>query len=50
MVQYPELELFVAGEWRRRDGAPVDSGYGREGGTEGLERYTVAKNVPHLVL
>jgi succinate-semialdehyde dehydrogenase / glutarate-semialdehyde dehydrogenase len=27
-----------------------DSGYGREGGTEGLECYTVAKNVSHLVL
>jgi acyl-CoA reductase-like NAD-dependent aldehyde dehydrogenase len=27
-----------------------DSGYGREGGTEGLECYTVAKNVSHLML
>jgi succinate-semialdehyde dehydrogenase/glutarate-semialdehyde dehydrogenase len=67
MPSYPELKLYVAGEWRSRDGAPVinpadesilgtvpratvkDSGYGREGGTEGLECYTVAKNVSHLV-
>jgi acyl-CoA reductase-like NAD-dependent aldehyde dehydrogenase len=67
MPRYPELQLYVAGEWRSRDGAPVinhltasfaetsfggvkDSGYGREGGTEGLECYTVAKNVSHLML
>jgi succinate-semialdehyde dehydrogenase/glutarate-semialdehyde dehydrogenase len=31
-------------------GGLKDSGYGREGGTEGLECYTVAKNVSHLVL
>ena len=31
-------------------GGVKDSGYGREGGTEGLECYTVAKNVSHLVL
>ena len=30
-------------------GGVKDSGYGREGGTEGLECYTVAKNVSHLV-
>jgi succinate-semialdehyde dehydrogenase/glutarate-semialdehyde dehydrogenase len=23
MPQYPELQLYVAGEWRSRDGAPV---------------------------
>jgi succinate-semialdehyde dehydrogenase / glutarate-semialdehyde dehydrogenase len=31
-------------------GGVMDSGYGREGGTEGLECCTVAKNVSHLVL
>ena len=31
-------------------GGVKDSGYGREGGTEGLECYTVTKNVSHLVL
>jgi succinate-semialdehyde dehydrogenase/glutarate-semialdehyde dehydrogenase len=31
-------------------GGVKDSGYGREGGTEGLECYTVAKNVSHRVL
>lgn len=30
-------------------GGVKDSGYGREGGTEGLQCYTVAKNVSHLV-
>jgi succinate-semialdehyde dehydrogenase / glutarate-semialdehyde dehydrogenase len=30
-------------------GGVKESGYGREGGTEGLECYTVAKNVSHLV-
>ena len=31
-------------------GGVKESGYGREGGTEGLLCYTVAKNVSHLVL
>ncbi len=31
-------------------GGVKDSGYGREGGTEGLTCYTVAKNVSHLVV
>jgi len=31
-------------------GGVKDSGYGREGGTEGLECYTIAKNVSHLVM
>ncbi len=30
-------------------GGVKDSGYGREGGTEGLECYTVAKNVMHAI-
>ncbi len=30
-------------------GGAKDSGYGREGGTEGLTCYTFAKNVSHLV-
>lgn len=30
-------------------GGVKDSGYGREGGTEGLECYTVVKNVSHLM-
>jgi succinate-semialdehyde dehydrogenase/glutarate-semialdehyde dehydrogenase len=30
-------------------GGVKESGYGREGGTEGLECYTVVKNVSHLV-
>lgn len=45
MLRDPELQLYFAGEWR-----PTDSGYGREGGTEGLECYTVAKNISHLML
>ena len=30
-------------------GGVKDSGYGREGGTEGLQCYTVVKNVSHLM-
>ncbi|WP_421988599.1 aldehyde dehydrogenase family protein, partial [Roseococcus sp.] len=30
-------------------GGVKDSGYGREGGSEGLACYTVTKNVSHLV-
>jgi len=30
-------------------GGVKDSGLGREGGVEGLETYTVVKNVSHLV-
>jgi succinate-semialdehyde dehydrogenase/glutarate-semialdehyde dehydrogenase len=29
-------------------GGVKDSGYGREGGSEGLTHYTVVKNVSHL--
>ena len=31
-------------------GGVKDSGYGREGGTEGLSHYTVVKNVSHLMM
>jgi succinate-semialdehyde dehydrogenase/glutarate-semialdehyde dehydrogenase len=31
-------------------GGVKESGYGREGGTEGLQCYTVAKNVSHLMI
>jgi succinate-semialdehyde dehydrogenase/glutarate-semialdehyde dehydrogenase len=31
-------------------GGVKDSGYGREGGSEGLTHYTVVKNVSHLML
>jgi succinate-semialdehyde dehydrogenase/glutarate-semialdehyde dehydrogenase len=31
-------------------GGVKDSGYGREGGTEGLQHYTVVKNVSHLMM
>src|SRR5262245_43054874 len=31
-------------------GGIKESGYGREGGTEGLQHYTVVKNVSHLVM
>lgn len=30
-------------------GGVKDSGYGREGGSEGLVCYTIAKNVSHLI-
>jgi succinate-semialdehyde dehydrogenase/glutarate-semialdehyde dehydrogenase len=102
MAAYPELELYIGGEWRTASGAPVvnpadesvlgtvphasrtdlddalaaaeqgfqvgnlsinhfvassaktpfggvkDSGFGRERGIEGLQCYTVVKNVSHL--
>jgi len=31
-------------------GGVKDSGYGREGGSEGLSHYTVVKNVSHLMM
>ena len=31
-------------------GGVKDSGYGREGGTEGLQCYTVAKNISHKMM
>jgi acyl-CoA reductase-like NAD-dependent aldehyde dehydrogenase len=60
MANYPDLKLYIAGEWRRRDGQHVitsaetpfggvkDTGFGREGGAEGSPCYTVVKNVSHL--
>ena len=35
---------------RNAFGGAKDSGYGREGGTEGLYGYTVAKNVSHKTM
>jgi hypothetical protein len=54
-VSYEDLGLLAPvmehNGWdvRRRDaaGGVKDSGYGREGGTEGLQCYTVVKNVSH---
>jgi succinate-semialdehyde dehydrogenase/glutarate-semialdehyde dehydrogenase len=44
------INHFVASIAETPFGGVKDSGYGREGGTEGLECYTVAKNVSHLML
>jgi succinate-semialdehyde dehydrogenase/glutarate-semialdehyde dehydrogenase len=44
------INHFVASIAETPFGGVKDSGYGREGGTEGLECYTVVKNVSHLVL
>src|SRR5580700_4208952 len=43
------INHFVASIAETPFGGVKDSGYGREGGTEGLACYTVAKNVSHLV-
>ena len=43
------INHFVASIAETPFGGVKDSGYGREGGTEGLEYYTVTKNVSHLV-
>jgi acyl-CoA reductase-like NAD-dependent aldehyde dehydrogenase len=65
MSSYPVLKLYIGGEWKTAEGAPVinhlvassaetpfggvkDSGIGREGGVEGLQCYTVVKNVSYL--
>jgi succinate-semialdehyde dehydrogenase / glutarate-semialdehyde dehydrogenase len=42
-----EAGHFVASVAETPFGGVKDSGYGREGGTEGLYCYTVAKNVSH---
>ena len=44
------INHFVASIAETPFGGVKDSGYGREGGTEGLECYTVAKNVSHLMV
>src|ERR1700719_2486303 len=43
------INHFVASIAETPFGGVKASGYGREGGTEGLECYTVAKNVSHLM-
>ena len=42
------INLFVASSAKTPFGGVKDSGFGREGGIEGLQCYTVAKNVSHL--
>ncbi|MGD9805055.1 MAG: NAD-dependent succinate-semialdehyde dehydrogenase [Hyphomicrobiaceae bacterium] len=44
------INHFVASIAETPFGGVKDSGYGREGGVEGLESYTVVKNVSHLAL
>jgi succinate-semialdehyde dehydrogenase / glutarate-semialdehyde dehydrogenase len=44
------INHFVASIAETPFGGVKESGYGREGGTEGLECYTIAKNVSHLVM
>jgi succinate-semialdehyde dehydrogenase / glutarate-semialdehyde dehydrogenase len=44
------INHFVASIAETPFGGVKDSGYGREGGTEGLECYTVVKNVSHLMM
>jgi succinate-semialdehyde dehydrogenase / glutarate-semialdehyde dehydrogenase len=43
------INHFVASLAETPFGGVKESGYGREGGTEGLECYTVVKNVSHLM-
>ena len=42
------INHFVASLAETPFGGVKDSGYGREGGSEGLTHYTVVKNVSHL--
>ena len=44
------INNFVASIAETPYGGIKESGYGREGGTEGLTHYTVVKNVSHLML
>jgi succinate-semialdehyde dehydrogenase/glutarate-semialdehyde dehydrogenase len=44
------INHFVASVAETPFGGVKDSGYGREGGTEGLQCYTVVKNVSHKTL
>jgi succinate-semialdehyde dehydrogenase / glutarate-semialdehyde dehydrogenase len=48
MPTYPELQLFIAGEWKSADGQPVLNP--ADESVLGLECYTVAKNVSHLFM
>ena len=43
------INHFVASSAETPFGGVKDSGFGREGGTEGLQCYTVVKNVSHLM-
>ena len=43
------INHFVASVGETPFGGVKESGYGREGGTEGLDCYTVVKNVSHLM-
>ncbi len=42
------INHFVASSAETPFGGVKDSGYAREGGSEGLTHYTVVKNVSHL--
>ena len=44
------INHFVASIAETPFGGVKESGFGREGGTEGLQCYTVAKNISHLTL
>jgi succinate-semialdehyde dehydrogenase / glutarate-semialdehyde dehydrogenase len=44
------INHFVASVAETPFGGVKDSGYGREGGTEGLQCYTVAKNISHKMI
>jgi succinate-semialdehyde dehydrogenase/glutarate-semialdehyde dehydrogenase len=44
------INHFVASSAETPFGVVKDSGYGREGGTEGLQCYTVTKNVSHKMI
>ena len=44
------INNFVASIAETPFGGVKESGYGREGGTEGLSHYTVVKNVSHLMM
>jgi succinate-semialdehyde dehydrogenase/glutarate-semialdehyde dehydrogenase len=44
------INHFVASVAETPFGGVKDSGYGREGGTEGLQCYTIAKNVSHKMM
>ena len=43
------INHFVASSAETPFGGVKDSGFGREGGVEGLQAYIVVKNVSHLI-